>query len=547
MDKTARLRSAAADPHITLNLLKLNVQKRKGARALALAVLLCAGCAHGVPAFPGAEGFGANALGGRGGDVYYVTNLEDDGQGSLRHGIDSARGPRTVLFNVSGTIRLRSRLEIDKPRITIAGQTAPGDGICLADYPLIINADDIVIRHIRSRLGTRAGQEEDSITISGGSNIILDHCSASWSVDETLSVVGRAQHVTVQWCYITESLADSIHTKGAHGYASLIRPRQDASYTFHHNLFAHHTSRSPRPGTYGGKLLRLDFVNNVIYNWGSRAGYNNFPEERVEMNYAGNYLVAGPSTTWFRSAFDSSGTNTQIFQSDNRFDVNTNGIADGIDSGWKMFSGTFTKMDAPFPSPPIAMDPADVALQRVLTQGGALPWRRDAADVRVTATVRKQTGKIINTTEEVGGWPELRSLAPPTDTDGDGMPDFWELAMGLDPSVKDNNEDPDGDGYTNLEDYLNWLAQPHAIGRRGTPVEIDLRALTGQSDTLKFNVASATGGRVSLKDGFIARFVPDKDFVGLARFSFTAIDTKTEVSGGLVTVGILITQTGGQH
>jgi len=411
-----------------------------------------------LPAFPGAEGFGANARGGRGGDVYYVTSLEDVGEGSLRYGIEKAKAPRTILFKVAGTIRLKSNLNVMRPQITIAGQSAPGDGICLADYNFTIRADDVIVRHIRSRLGTETDQQEDAITISGGENVIMDHCSASWSVDETLSAVDRAQFVTVQWCYITESLNQSQHTKGAHGFGSLIRPRRDASYSWHHNLYAHHSSRNPRPGTYGGKTLRLDFRNNVIYNWGFKAGYDNFTNEFVELNYVNNYLIAGPSTTAFDSAFESSGFNTHIFQAGNRFDVNRNGIADGHDTGWAMFTGDFTRAKEPFDAPSIATDSAQVALNRVLDNAGALPWRRDAVDRRVTDNVRNQSGKIINATAEVGGWPDLEFAKPPLDSDNDGMPDDWEKDAGLNPKLADNNGDRDGDGYTNLEEYLNWLA-----------------------------------------------------------------------------------------
>jgi pectate lyase len=410
-------------------------------------------------AFPGAEGFGANATGGRGGDVYYVTTLQDSGKGSLRDGLNTAKkGPRTILFKVSGTIHLADDLTVKWPNITIAGQSAPGDGICLADSAFTIDASDVIVRHLRVRLGTKYKRAEDAITITGGTNIIVDHCSASWSVDETFSVVQQAQNVTVQWCYITESLNQSVHTKGAHGFGSLIRPRRDASYTFHHNLYAHHSSRNPRPGTYNEKTLRLDFRNNVIYDWGFKAGYDNFTNEFVELNYVNNYLIAGPSTTVFTAAFESSGVNTHIFQSGNFFDVNTNGLANGADTGWAMFKGDLVKQEKPFAAPAVKTDSAPSALARVLDRAGALPWRRDPVDARVTGTVRKQTGRIINSTDDVGGWPELKSSPAPLDSDDDGMPDEWEISHGLNPKLADNNADRDKDGYTNLEEYLNQLA-----------------------------------------------------------------------------------------
>lgn len=263
---------------------------RSSGRRLRVCVLLwglaLAGYAQ-LPAFPGAEGHGAAAAGGRGGDVYCVTNLNDSGPGSLREGIGSATGPRTILFKVSGNIRLLSTLAVSKPRITIAGQTAPGDGICLQDYLLYLEADDLVVRHIRSRLGIDALQNTDAIWIAGRSRVILDHCSASWSVDETLSATRKAKEVTVQWCFITESLNHPIATQESHGYGSLLDPGVNARYSFHHNLYAHHQSRSPRPGSEDAKVLRLDFRNNVVYNWGRRAGYSGGTDEFVEMNADG--------------------------------------------------------------------------------------------------------------------------------------------------------------------------------------------------------------------------------------------------------------------
>ncbi|MHC4728645.1 MAG: pectate lyase family protein, partial [Planctomycetota bacterium] len=234
-----------------------------------------------MPAFPGAEGFGAMSVGGRGGKVLFVTNLNDSGPGSLRAAVESD-GPRIVIFRVSGNITLKSRLSVNKPYITIAGQTAPGDGICLKDHAFSISADHVIVRHIRCRIADNAGSESDALSISSGQNIIVDHCSASWSVDETLSASARDKlgNVTVQWCIISESLNDSSHHKGAHGYGSLIRGGHGNGYTFHHNLYAHHHARLPRPGNYNDCSIDpdgfiLDFRNNVIYNWGgSAAGYN---------------------------------------------------------------------------------------------------------------------------------------------------------------------------------------------------------------------------------------------------------------------------------
>ena len=218
-------------------------------------------------AFPGAEGAGRNTGGGRGGAVYEVTNLDDDGPGSLRTAV-KAYGPRTVVFRVSGTIRLESELKIKNGYITIAGQTAPGDGICIRDYPVSIEAIEVVIRYLRFRLGDVRGEVlgEDSDSIGGRylRKIILDHCSASWSMDETMSFYG-IDSLTIQWCLLSESLYFSKHPKGAHGYGGIWGGR---NASFHHNLFAHHSSRTPRfAGGETAPCVNVDFRNNVIYNW----------------------------------------------------------------------------------------------------------------------------------------------------------------------------------------------------------------------------------------------------------------------------------------
>jgi pectate lyase len=519
-------------------------------RAFGLCLALALPAAHGRvgAAFPGAEGYGANAKGGRGGEVYYVTTVEDYGPGrppipgSLRFGIASARKPRTILFKVSGNIQLKANLDVGRPRLTIAGQSAPGDGICLQDYPLVLKADDLIVQHLRSRLGTNASQQADAISIVSGSNIIADHCSASWSVDETLSPTDRVQDLTVQWTFITESLNESIHKKGPHGYGSLMRPRIDARYTFHHNLYAHHSSRNPRPGSYDRHLLRLDFRNNVIYDWGFKAGYNNYPEERVEMNYAGNYLLSGPSTTFTRAIFESAATNTFIWQSGNLFDVNRNGKPDGQDRDWEVFTGKHQRVSKPFPAPPVTTDTAPVAMARVLAQAGAMPWHRDPVDARVAESARRETGRIINCTAEAGGWPRLAPAEPPADSDGDGLPDGWEECLGLNPRSPADGNSTTAEGYTRLEEYLHWLAEPHASTHANTPLSVDLPALNGNSgDSLAFSAGDASHGTVTIDSATgTARFVPAHDFTGKAPFCYYATDRLLGARFGPVTVRVLV-------
>lgn len=516
----------------------------------------------GVPAFPGAEGAGAYTSGGRGGDVYYVTTLANTGAGSLRNGISGApAGGRTILFKVSGNIQLASTLTINKPNITVAGQSAPGDGICLQNYSFNIAANNVILRHVRTRLGTNALQEADAMWINSGTNIIVDHVSASWSVDETLSTSRAVANLTVQNCIISESLKKSIHEKGEHGYGGLISAEADATFTYHHNLYAHHSSRNPRVGSDSqAGTLRLDFRNNVVYNWGFYAGYSGDATENVEMNYVGNYFVAGPITTQTK-AFVGGATTTVIYQSGNYIDNDKDLLFDGNNTGWSMFGGTMTQLAAPLDVPVMPTEAAPVALQRVLAQSGAMPWRRDAIDQRIAASVRNHTGTTIDfvagnpfagdyITNNISGtnfigvnpWPALASTTAPTDTDNDGMPDYWELANGLNPNLaSDRNLTNTLTGYTKLEDYLNWLADAHELCAKNGFVDVNLRTATGGATNLTYSVANGLNGTVVLLgDGYTARFTAAANTNGLANFTFTATGDGSAFD---MTYGILITTT----
>jgi len=440
------------------------------ASLISLTILYNTTAVTAVPAFPGAEGFGAQSVGGRGGEVIFVTNLNDSGPGSLRAAVET-NGPRTVIFRVSGTIALKSTLAIKNPNITIAGQTAPGDGICLKDHALSIAADNVIVRYIRCRPGDNTKAESDALSISSGRDIIVDHCSASWSVDETLSAStgGQLGNVTVQWCIISESLNNSTHHKGAHGYGSLIRGGWGNGYTYHHNLYAHHHARLPRPGNYNDRGkdpegFIFDFRNNVVYNWAGRsAGYNadgsNGTESITKMNFVGNYYKSGVNSDG-NLVFSESTRSARAWFSGNCM----NGVCPG--NPWSLIAfSKFSDKDlqaykqtSPIPVPSVSTDDAMTACERVLANAGAVLPERDAVDARIVSEVKNGTGRIIDDEEQVGGWPELKSASPPQDSDGDGMPDDWEKQHDLDAdSPADASADADRDGYTNLEEYLNGI------------------------------------------------------------------------------------------
>ncbi|MCF8378755.1 MAG: T9SS type A sorting domain-containing protein [Bacteroidales bacterium] len=434
-------------------------------------------------AFPGAEGYGRFARGGRGGDVYHVTNLNDGGPGSLRLGVEYATGPRTIVFDVSGTIMMNDRLRIEEPNITIAGQTAPGDGITLGNNSLYIYADNIIVRYIRVRYGDQTSEDGDAISVVRGKNIILDHVTASWSVDETLSCQSdEVDSLTVQWCMVTESLRYSHHEKGAHGYGGIIGSNRQ---TFHHNLYAHHSSRSPKVS--GRRHCEVDFRNNVIYNW----GYNNcYDGTKSYINWANNYYKPGPGT--------SDGVRDRIFQlSDAPVDpenegweisntfttslyaegnfmlgypvITANNWAGGVDFDNGANEEANRAVTPAFNAPSITESTAEEAYPLVVAGAGA-SMVRDVIDKRIANEVLtgttvftgsvSGTAGIIDSQSDVGGWPLLSEEVrdPDFDKDRDGMADVWETENNLNPfDAEDRNDDRDHDGYTNLEEYLNML------------------------------------------------------------------------------------------
>lgn len=436
-----------------------------------------------LPAFPGAEGAGRFALGGRGGRVYTVTTLADGGPGSLREAVEAA-GPRTVVFAVAGTIALTRPLVVRHGRLTIAGQTAPGEGITLRDQPFEIAADDVVLRFIRSRLGDATRVDGDAIGIVAGRRIIVDHVSASWSTDEALSVSARFDtparsfdEVTVQWSLISESLNRSAGKPAgtAHGFGTLLRAARGARVSMHHNLWAHHLDRMPRPGNWLPPAVdpegpRFDFRNNVFYDWGgTRAGYNLDRATRSRYNFVANSYRRGPSSRG-ALAFEESSPLAQAWFEGNAMDgvlpadpwslvrAHPQHLGTGLPAGYRLA--------APLEVGPVTTEDALTAEVRVLVHAGA-SRTRDAVDHRVVAQVRARSGGLIDSPAEVGGWPVLAGGPVPADSDGDGLPDAWERAAGLDPQdAADGARADPASGYTHLERYLDSLVPAKPVPPR---------------------------------------------------------------------------------
>ncbi|HBB93586.1 MAG TPA: pectate lyase [Bacteroidales bacterium] len=441
-----------------------------------------------TPAFPGAEGGGRYVTGGRGGTVLFVDNLNDDGPGSLRQAVET-EGSRTVLFRVSGNIELKSILSITADNLTLAGQTAPGDGICLRNFGIRVKADNVIIRFIRIRPGDTSGEENDAITGNRNRNILIDHCSFSWAVDEVASFYDNA-NFTMQWCIISESLFHSVHRKGEHGYGGIWG---GLNASFHHNLLSDHSSRNPRfcGPRYSGKPEneKVDFRNNVIYNWGFNSVYGG---EEGSYNMVNNYFKPGPATR--------TNVRHRILNLTQEF-FNPGINPDTLHAGWFFIEGNFmegdpavtadnwnggvqykgindvmkakSRLSKPVPGDPVRTSDAKTAYREVLEHAGA-SMVSDPVDLRVLGEAKSGVeqfgatfalgGKgIIDSQKDVGGWPQLKSLQPPKDSDNDGMPDTWERKNNLNPDRPDQNEHTLDQGYTNIEMYINSLVN-HLMG-----------------------------------------------------------------------------------
>jgi pectate lyase len=487
-------------------------------------------------AFPGAEGYGRFTTGGRGGVVYEVTNLSDAGVGSLRYGIEMS-GARTIVFRVSGTIEITKNLQIKNGNITIAGQTAPGDGICIktkklvvpasavtalttiSSYSVSVDADNVIIRFIRFRPGDEIDNsvgapisnikfENDGLTGRQHKNIIIDHCSMSWAIDEISSFYDNT-NFTMQWCLLGESLYHSFHPKGDHGYGGIWG---GMGASFHHNLIADNTSRNPRfcGARYhcvfpqSGCAINVpaateivDLRNNVIFNWGGNSAYGG---EGGQQNMINNYYKPGPATKkkggsqLYRLIGPSISADPKVdsvskwYLTGNYMEgnpaVTTNNAhgagfqPDNADS----VVGLWARVIAPFPFAPVRTQSAQEAYASVLDSCGVF-LRRDTVDKRIIYQARTATANtggtfgtntgIIDSPTQVGGWPTLNSTTAPTDTDHDGMPDYWETAQGLNPNDANDGKTVGADGYTFLEKYLNSL-----IATRDTIISTNVSQLT---------------------------------------------------------------------
>ena len=456
-----------------------------------------------VVAFPGAEGFGAQSLGGRGGRVIEVTNLNDNGPGSLRECVN-AQGPRTCVFRIGGTITTQSEIIVTNPYLTIAGHTAPGGGITLRaaqnyhDEPFIISTHDVVIRYVRFRAGASAepNSSRRSLTINNGAyNIMIDHCSFSWATDQPLLLIDGVRNTTIQWSIIAEALANSTHSEegifqehstglsvSGKNYHSTQRT---GNITIHHNLLAHNGGRNPQNAGYGLQ----DVVNNVIYNWGGQGFTTHDLQANVPSNIIANYFKPGANTTGTEiraSHVNDANTGPQIFVYGNIGPRRTSDTLAHINS--VSLSDQIYVVPNRFPAPHVTTTSAERAYGMVLLKAGVRIPMLDAVDKRILEEVKNGTGKIIdcvsaseltspincasriyvspadytrygiNDPLDSKGWPVLAVGTPLQDTDHDGMPDSWESSRGLNPNANDSAQDRNSDGYTNIEEYLYELA-----------------------------------------------------------------------------------------
>ena len=421
----------------------------------------------GLRAFPGAQGFGAGTPGGRGGRVINVTNLHDSGPGSFRAAA-TAPGRRIVVFRVSGTIVLRSGIDIETPYVTIAGQTAHAGGITLRSHAcngkgvLGVHTHDVVVRFLRMRPGPHPcfgeGESSDGIVIykEGTHHVIVDHSSISWAVDENVSLYDDAHHVTLSWNIISEGLSHSTHAEGEHSKGAHLSGENTSQISFHHNLLAHNYDRNPQPTNPGVADIR----NNLVYNYGEHAALASNSHGKPWFNFVGNYYQPGSDSDqseYELDVYEGSATDWAFFVSGNIGPHRPSAAEpnkDTVDPAGRPYM-----LDRPIRAASVTTTSAATARQQVLARAGATYPHRDSVDRRIVRDVVMGTGAIIDDPAEVGGWPSLPTSRPRADRDRDGMPDAWERARGLRPRVDDSRGDENRDGWTNIEEYLNSLVR----------------------------------------------------------------------------------------
>lgn len=547
-----------------------------------------------IDAFPGAEGAGRYTTGGRGGQVIHVTNLNDSGTGSLRAALNTS-GARIIVFDVSGIIELESRLSINYGDVTVAGQTAPGDGICIKNYDVYVGADNVILRFLRFRLGTDKPDSDgtidrDAIWGRYQSNVIIDHCSMSWCTDECASFYNNS-NFTLQWCIIAESLRGSLHPKGYHGYGG-IWGGQSASY--HHNLMAHHDSRNPR--FCGVRFYTVesaleteicDMRNNVFYNWGStNSGY---AAEGGYYNFVNNYYQSGAATKTsilYRIFEADVYGGTDDYPCDDasevygKFYVNGNFMYgqgenwdwDGItnDTGHDIEDLTLTEEQTIYMvettgssaarvtssnlvETSVTTETAAEAFESVLGYAGA-SLVRDAIDARIVRETRNReytyTGSvcggygIIDSPDDVGGYPTYESTEAPTDTDQDGMPDDWETEKGLDPDTDDSADYDLDESYTNIEVYINSLVDD-IVNQTATVSEDETFEAYASSSSSTTTIVSRQWDFTTWSSETLANLAADTDNWELVSSTANRYTNCTSMSGTLTANSVTISETDG--
>lgn len=476
-----------------------------------------------LPAFPGAQGFGRFATGGRGGSVYFVTTTNDSGAGSFRDAV-SVSG-RTVIFRVGGVIDYQSPRYAPKPNITIAGQTAPGDGVTIYGNGLSFSGShNNIARFIRVREGINGDSGTDAMGIANGNNMIFDHITSSWGRDETFSISGDITNITIQ---------SSIISQGLQGHSAGGLIQTDGGVSILRSLYIDNDTRNPKVKGV------MEFANNVICNW-ETIGYNMGGDSAGEsfVNVFNNYFMRGPASG--STAIGGGNTDFHIYATNNWYDGNRNSLLDGNELPFANY-GSMDLKATPYgyPIAPASSYSPLTALKLAISDAGP-SFRRDSVDEQMISELISwgELGGTITSEliAPMSGPGVVRNGTPYPDADNDGMPDFWENGTGSNPAGADNNAaSPSGSGYTRLEDYLNWLAEPHGIALQNTNVVVDLRQFTRGWVVVNHSpfwaVSNSTNGTITLTNGYMAIFTPTPGLNGPASFQFTVNDT----DGGPVT------------